>query len=220
MAVATGVGTDDDPFELLVPGAAWSAPEDEGPRPQAAPRRGPSPLAVLCGVAVAGLAGLAVGLLVLQGDTGRTAAALEAQLRALPSPSPAAPEVLVPPPVVQPVVPSTSVFLVEPPVPEPPPPPDAEPEPLPPLLLEPSTGGNGAVLYVLGSGWVPGSELVLTYLGVDGEDTGSRATVVVDDGGTFGVDLVVEDPSERPGRHVVRATDGTRTLDAPYDAQE
>jgi len=220
--VSGGLGTDDDPFSLLLPEAGRAPSEDQSHRPA---RRRAGPSLLLC-VALAALAGLAVGLLVLNGDPGRTPAEPAVQPRTLPTPSQAEPEVLAPPRVVEPVAPSTSVFFVESPVPAPPvapepePLPELEPEPLPPLLLEPSEGGNGAELFVLGSGWVPGSEVVLSYLGVEGEDTGSRATVVVDDGGTFGVDLVVEDPSERPGRHVVRATDGTRTVEAPYDAQE
>lgn len=180
-------------------------------------RRTLSPVLVCLGLVLAVGAGLAIGLLLLDEGPQDTRAARDEQLRSLPSRQPAPAQVLVSPPVVQPPDPSTSVFLLAPP--------STPAEELPPqeelpLEVKPSTGGNGAELFVTGTGWAPGATVTLLYLGVDGRETGSRAVERVDAGGRFGLDLLAEDPTDRPGRHTVRVSDGTRTLEAPYDAVE
>ena len=87
------------------------------------------------------------------------------------------------------------------------------------IAVEPSSGGNGAELQITGLGWPPGATVNLTYLDTAGRDTGSRTLVVVDESGEFSAELLAEDPADQPGPHSVLATDGTRTLQAPYDVE-
>ncbi|MCW2715104.1 MAG: hypothetical protein JWN88_2151 [Frankiales bacterium] len=184
------------------------------------PARQASPVGVLLFVLVAGAAALVAGLLLL--DEPRTAPAgpPAALVRAAPSLVPVPfPARTAPPAAVRSPDPSPSVFVVVSPPPLRPPPVPAAAATQLPLVLTPSTGGNGAELLVLGSGWTPGATVGLDYLGVDGASTGSTATVVVDPGGGFGVELLAEDPSDLTGRHIVRATEGTRVQDVPYDVE-
>lgn len=176
-----------------------------------------SPLLVLLGFVLAALAGLGLGLLLTR-DSDPSPITGTDRLGALASPEPTKPEVLISPPVVEAPAPVTSVFIVPSPLP---PPPSPTPSPTPPsqrfsLTVEPSSGGNGAELVVTGTGWPPDARVTLDYLDVAGNETGSRTTVAVDPNGKFSAELTAEDPADQPGRHTVRATDGLRTLRAPY----
>ena len=181
-----------------------------------------SPLLVLLAFVLAAVAGLGFGLLLTR-DNDPSPIAASDQVGALASPTPSKPEVLISPPVVQAPEPVTSVFLKPSPSPSPRPP---SPSPSPTatsqrlsLSVEPTSGGNGAELLVTGTGWPPDAQVTLDYLDIAGNQTGSRTTVTVDDNGEFSTDLAAEDPADQPGRHSVRATDGVRTVQAPYDVQ-
>jgi hypothetical protein len=174
-------------------------------------------LLVLLAFALTGLVGLGIGLLLSRDSK---PSPIEAAGQAvLASPSPTMPERLISPPPVEPPAPVTSVFIV----PSPPPPlPSASPTPsvaMFTLSLDPASGGNGAELFVSGTGWPANATITLEYLGVSGQPTGSRKVVLSDAGGRFGDELVAEDPTDQPGRHSVRASDGTRTLTAPYEVE-
>jgi hypothetical protein len=88
----------------------------------------------------------------------------------------------------------------------------------PSLRVAPSSGPDGATLGVTGSGWTPGGRITVEYLDPAGQPTGSRASAVVDADGTFETELVASNPAGVPGRHTVRAGDGSTTRSAPYDA--
>ena len=189
------------------------------------PARHASPLVVLLFVVLAAAAALVAGLLMLD-DRDRSPRGVAVGLRsaspsavARPSPMQVAPPPVAPLPVARAPDPTPSVFVVQSPVPAPPSPEPTPAAPALPLALTPSIGGNGADLFVLGAGWTPGTTVVLDYLDVDGAQTGSRASAVVDPQGGFGVELLAEDPSDRTGRHVVRVSDGSRTQDVPYDVE-
>ena len=185
-----------------------------------------SPLLVLLALILAAGIGLGIGLLLTR-DSKPEPLAEVAETAKLASPEPPKPEVLISPPVVNAPAPVTSVFVIPSPPPPPPPPPpspSASPSPSPDpnrlsLTIDPSSGGNGAELLVSGTGWPANSTVRLDYLGVDGKETGSRAIVAVKPDGTFTTKLVAEDPSDKPGRHSVRATDGTRTLQVGYEVE-
>jgi hypothetical protein len=84
------------------------------------------------------------------------------------------------------------------------------------LTLDPTSGPNGATLSVQGTGWTPRGNVTLDYLDPLGRQTGSHATVTVDARGRFTTTLSAQDPSNLPGRHTVRANDGTQTASAAY----
>ena len=183
-----------------------------------------SPLLVFLAVILAAGLGLGIGLLLTR-DSEREPLTEAGLSVALPSPEPPEPEVLISPPVVTAPAPVTSVFVLAPPPPPPPPPPPSptpSPSPSPDpnrlsLTIDPASGGNGAELLVSGTGWPASSTVRLDYLGIDGKETGSKGIVAVKPDGTFMTRLVAEDPTDRPGRHTVRATDGTRTLEVGYE---
>lgn len=184
-----------------------------------------SPLLVLLALVLAAGIGLGIGLLLTR-DSKPEPLAEVARTAKLPSPEPPEPEVLISPPVVNAPAPVTSVFIIPPPPPPPSPTPSPSPLPSPSLdpnslslTIDPSAGGNGAELLVSGTGWPANSTVRLDYLGVDGKETGSKAIVAVKPDGTFATKLVAEDPADKPGRHSVRATDGTRTLQVGYEVE-
>ncbi len=179
-----------------------------------------SPLLVFLGLVLAAGLGLGIGLLLTRDSKPEPLTGL-GRVDVLPSPEPPQPEVLVSPPVVSPPAPVTSVFVIPSPIPPPPPPPSPPPGPTPAgpqlsLSVEPASGGNGAELLVMGTGWPPDGQVRLDYLDTTGKETGSRTVVSVNDDGEFTAQLTAEDPSDRPGRHAVRARDGTRTLQVGY----
>jgi DNA-directed RNA polymerase specialized sigma24 family protein len=85
------------------------------------------------------------------------------------------------------------------------------------LIVDPSSGPNGAALSVQGTGWTPRSSVSLDYVDPLGRQTGSHATATVDARGRFTTTLSAQDPSNLPGRHTVRATDGTQSASASYN---
>lgn len=185
-----------------------------------------SPLLALLSLVIAVLLGLGLGLLLTRGGGSTPVGAVGTAPRdvVLISPKPRPPEVLLTPPPIDVPAPVTSVFVIEP---TPPPPPSAPPagtgsapaqEPLT-LVVDPSSGPNGATLTVSGTGWTPGAQVLLEYLDPTGTPTGSSAAVVADARGRFRGELTAQDPANLPGRHTVRASDGARTAEAPYDAQ-
>jgi hypothetical protein len=175
--------------------------------------------------------GLGLGVLLSRG----TGAVLPASSDVLPAvtlpPVEAAPPLTLPadlPPPSPIPTPRTTVFFLPPrttapaaPEPTAPAPATTAPETATPagptLTVEPSSGPADATLQVSGTRWEPGSRVLLEYLDPAGRPTGSRATVTVEADGTFEGELVARDPSGLPGRHSVRASDGTRTRTAPYD---
>jgi DNA-directed RNA polymerase specialized sigma24 family protein len=177
-----------------------------------------SPVLAALGIVLAVLTGIAVGVAADRLDAPRvdqrTAAAdVLPRVTAPPVRSPApgtirtrAPEPTPPPRVFE--IPSPT------PTPPPAPPPPAEPT----LLVEPRSGPNGALLTVRGTGWAPGGQVELSYLRADGTPTGSVTTASADERGVFQATLPAADPDGTPGRHVVRADDGTSSATAPYDA--
>jgi DNA-directed RNA polymerase specialized sigma24 family protein len=186
-----------------------------------------SPLLALLSLVVAVLLGLGIGLLLsrsggvssLLGGDGRLPADVE-----LLTPPSRAPEVLVSPPTIEAPRPRTTVFVIPPPSPEPPPEPSPQPSPAPAqdpvsLTVDPASGPNGARVTVSGTGFTPGAEVTLAYLDPTGADTGSRSVVTADARGRFTGELTAQDPNNLPGRHTIRATDGSVTAEAAYDAQ-
>lgn len=178
-----------------------------------------SPLLVFLGLVLAAGLGLGIGLLLTRDSKPEPITGV-GRPEVLASPSPTKPEVLISPPVVSPPAPVTSVFIIPSPSP-PPPPPALSPSPTPAtpqlgLSVEPASGGNGAELLVMGTGWPPDVVVRLDYLDTTGKETGSRTVVSVNDDGEFTAQLTAEDPADKPGRHAVRATDGTRTLQVGY----
>lgn len=198
---------------LPLPGEVQNMDDEDEPRLF-------SPLLVLLALVLVGMGGLGLGLVLGLGDDDEPRPISPAgQLDALVSPPPEEPEVLISPPVIEPPAPVTSVFVIPSPSPSPPPPPPPPPRPKLSIAVEPASGGNGAELQVTGLGWPAGATVTLNYLDTAGLETGSRTTVVVDDTGEFSAELLAEDPADLPGRHSVLATDGTRTLQAPYDVE-
>ncbi|MEX2290693.1 MAG: hypothetical protein WD794_10240 [Mycobacteriales bacterium] len=184
-----------------------------------------SPLIALLSVVLAVLLGVGAGLLLTRGggEGVNSSAGRAPQDVALISEPPAEPEVLLTPPPLQLPSPRTSVFVLEP-TPSPSPTPEAvrstapAQEPLS-LVVDPASGPNGATLTVSGTGWRPGTQVQLDYLDPTGTPTGSRSVVVPDARGRFTGQLSAQDPANLPGRHTVRASNGTQVAEAPYDAQ-
>lgn len=125
-------------------------------------------------------------------------------------------------------VPLTSVFTVSPsPTPSPTatdgaqPSPTAAPEPArDPLTLtsNPGSGPNGQQVTVSGTGWVPGGVVTLEYLDPLGAQTGSRTTQAIDARGRFTTTIAAQDPTNLPGRHTIRASDGRNSASVSYTA--
>jgi DNA-directed RNA polymerase specialized sigma24 family protein len=184
-----------------------------------------SPLLGAASVVLAILLGIGAGLL-LSRDGGLGALAgsrgVPPQEVELLSPPPSAPPTLLTPPPISVPAPQTTVFLIPPPSPEPPPEPSPVPtvpqEPLA-ITVDPPSGPNGARVRVDGTGWTPGTEVLVEYLDPTGTPTGSQTVVVVDERGRFTGELAAQDPNNLPGRHTVRASDGEQVAEATYDAE-
>ena len=188
-----------------------------------------SPLLALLCLVLAALLGLGVGLL-LSRDDGATEltggpGGLPGGVRLL-SPSPVPTAVASSPRTVAPPPPETTVFDVPPPSPSPVPSPSPQPPGLSPAPAEPlgisldqTSGPNGTVLVVTGTGWSPDAEIALDYLDPVGQPTGSQTTAIVDADGRFTAQLTAQDPGNLPGRHSVRASDGVATAETGFDAQ-
>ncbi|MBK5306828.1 MAG: hypothetical protein JJD92_09100 [Frankiaceae bacterium] len=82
---------------------------------------------------------------------------------------------------------------------------------------DPGSGPNGSTLTLQGTGWTQGATVTVDYLDPLGRQTGSHATATVDARGRFTTTLSAQDPSNLPGRHTVRASDGTVQASTTYD---
>lgn len=190
----------------------------------------PPALAAL-GVTLAVVLGTGIGVVLSRG----AAAVLPTPPSVLPAVTlapVATPTATVPPPVEPEPTPSTRVFFLPRPTlsPSPPPSPTAAPTlpPAPPprpvvgaatLAVDPVAGPNGQPLRVTGTGWTPGAQVRLDYLGPTGQPTGSSAVATAGADGAFSAQLIARDASMVPGRHEVRATSGAVTTSAFYDAR-
>lgn len=188
-----------------------------------------SPLLALLCLVLAGLLGLGLGLLLTRsGADGLTGAGIAPDDVQLISPPATTAAPLVSPPTLQFPAPRTTVFVIPPPRPRPsprpsPPPPPTTSAPAPEeelgISIDAESGPNGALLTVDGTGWAPGSDVLLEYLDPTGMPTGSEALVTVGDDGSFTAEIAAQDPANLPGEHVVRASDGELVAEATYDAQ-
>lgn len=187
-----------------------------------------SPLLAVLGIVLAVLGGLGLGLLLSRGSGVDTLAGADGRLPAgvpLLSPSPARAASLPSPPEVSPGPPETRVFVIASPSPSPAPvplPPPPSPEPQVEQLainVDPGSGPNGTTMTIDGAGWTPGVEVTLTYLDPLGNDTGSSTGAVPDTGGRFTVALGAVDPTNTPGDHTVRASDGSQRTSATFTAE-
>jgi DNA-directed RNA polymerase specialized sigma24 family protein len=182
-----------------------------------------SPLLALVGLILATALGVALGVaLTGLGDDGLDPR--EAAANMLPPVAPApvlSPAPLPAPPPTSDPRPKTRVFVIPDPTTPPPSPPPSPSSPAataaPTLAVSPGSGPGNARLTVTGAGWQPGVEVALDYLDPQGTPTPSGTTATPDADGAFSVQLVARDPSGAPGRHTVRASDGTHTQSAPYD---
>ena len=177
-------------------------------------------LALLGAIAI----GTLIGLLLSRSPTQAPLSARPSDPGAAPAATPSAlptaaptPTLPSPPATAQP---TPSVFLVSP---SPssgassrPTGPEPATEPLT-LTAVPSSGPNGAPVSVDGTGWQPRGTVVLDYLDPLGQQTGSHATATVDARGRFTTTLYAQDPSNLPGRHRIRASDGSQTATTTYD---
>jgi DNA-directed RNA polymerase specialized sigma24 family protein len=192
------------------------------------PSRLLAPLYALAGLILAVILGTVIGVLVSRTDSPPSSApSVGLSPKASPSLTEGPPPSFSPPPTVAPTgpVPTTRVFTV---TPTPPPGggtsptavPTSSPEPpSDPLSLtsNPSSGPNGQTVTVEGTGWNPGGIVELEYHDPLGRPTGSRAQQTIDARGRFTTTISAQDPSNLPGRHTIRATDGVHSASATYD---
>jgi DNA-directed RNA polymerase specialized sigma24 family protein len=190
-----------------------------------APSRWLIPLYVLGAIIAAVVVGTIIGLLLSRSPGGGSKATNDPNV--LPEVTAAALPTTRPLPTTFPTLsgnPSPTVFFVTP-SPSPgstvggsPPPFSPEPatEPLT-LSADPTSGPNDTTVTLQGTGWSPRAAVTIDYLDPLGRPTGSRAGATVDARGRFTTTLSAHDPSNLPGRHTIRATDGTQTVSATFD---
>jgi DNA-directed RNA polymerase specialized sigma24 family protein len=191
------------------------------------PSRWLIPLYALLGVIAAVIVGTVLGLLLSRGGGTGSSARSTDDPNVLPEVTAAPVSTASPLPTAFPTLsgnPSPTVFVV---TPSPSPgasagtsPPPTSPEPATEqlsLTADPTSGPNGGAVKLLGTGWTVGATVSIDYVDPLGRDTGSRATAVVDARGRFFTTLSAQDPSNLPGRHTIRATDGTLQASATYD---
>lgn len=183
------------------------------------------PLFVVLGVLLALVLGAGIGVVASRG----AGAVLPASSDVLPAvtlpPVEAPPPIRLPddlPPPAPVPTPRTTVFFLPPrttaPATPSPPATTASPTPTGPAVsVDPSSGPAGATLQVRGTGWTPGSTVVVDYLDPAGRETGSRVSLTADGQGRIRGELTADDPSGLPGPHEVRATDGRRTRSDTYE---
>ena len=86
----------------------------------------------------------------------------------------------------------------------------------PEISIDPSSGPNNQAVNVTGQGWEPGLSVTIAYVNLLGQTT-SSTSAVIDARGRFSAVLVCSDPV--PGRHTIRASDGTNTASQSYQQQ-
>lgn len=179
------------------------------------PRRLFAPIPILSALVLATLAGLAIGNLIADDNTGVFVA--RQNLPAITAPPPLA--ITVPRVVVSDPVPSPRIFTVAPTTPPPttPPPTTASAGPAS-IAISAATGANGTVVTVTGSGWTDSVPVALDYRTVGGTSTGSQVFVTPAADGTFSTQLALNDPSGTVGPHAIVATDGVKTDTAAFTA--
>jgi DNA-directed RNA polymerase specialized sigma24 family protein len=191
------------------------------------PSRWLVPLYAVLGVIAAVIIGTILGLMLSRGGGEGGSASRNNGPDVVPEVTPTPSRAGSPLPTTFPTVtgnPSPTVFIVTP-SPAPgntaPASPTGAPEPATePLTLtaDPPGGPNGTTVTLQGTGWLPRNTVSIVYLDPLGRETGSRASATVDARGRFTTTLSAQDPSNLPGRHTIRATDGTQTLSATFDA--
>jgi hypothetical protein len=192
------------------------------------PSRWLVPLYVLLGLVAAVVVGTVIGLFFSRGQGGGGGPSNAVGPGVLPSLTASPLPPTSPLPTTFPTLsgqPSPTVFFVTPsPSPGASPggaaSPTGAPEPATePLTLtaDPSSGPNGATVTLQGTGWTPRGSVTIDYIDPLGRQTGSHASATVDARGRFTTTLSAEDPSNLPGRHTIRASDGTQQTSATYD---
>ena len=191
------------------------------------PSRWLIPLYALLGLVAAVILGTIFGLLLSRGGGTGTTASKDPNVLPEVTGSPVPKE--SPLPTAFPTLkgnPSPTVFIVSP-SPSPgtgnggPASPTGAPEPAnEPLTLtaDPPSGPNGTTVTLQGTGWLPRATISVDYLDPLGRQTGSRTTATVDARGRFTATLSAQDNANLPGRHTIRATDGTQTLSTTFDS--
>ncbi|HWH30771.1 MAG TPA: hypothetical protein VNU26_17755 [Mycobacteriales bacterium] len=205
---------------LVLTDEEWDDWEDE--------QRRLSPLLAVLGVVAAVVLGLGLGVVMSRGTDAVLPAASgvlpQVELPPLEQPTPIRlPDLPPPPPVTSP---QTTVFFLPEPTTAPPEPspttasPTATPSATtsePAIALDPDSGPEGTTITVTGTGWTPGTSVVVQFLRPGGRPTGSQTTATVGADGTFATELVASDPGSGSGRRVVRADDGTRRASAEFE---
>lgn len=192
------------------------------------PRRLLTPLTALAGLVLSVLLGVGLGALLSRDPSvvtaGRDPGALPA-VTADPAPTlPPVPTGTASPTPTPTAFPSGGVFTITPaPEPTTAPPTTAPPTSAPaqdPLALsiDPSRGPNGATLTVNGTGWLPGSTVTVVYYDTLGRRTPSESVADVDARGRFTTQLAAQDPTNVPGEHEIRASNGSQQASATYQA--
>jgi DNA-directed RNA polymerase specialized sigma24 family protein len=192
-----------------------------------APSRWLVPLYAVLGLIAAVVVGTILGLFLSRGSSG-TSASSNNDPNVLPEVTGKPVPTESPLPTAFPTLsgnPSPTVFVVSP-TPSPgsasrAPSSTGAPEPATePLALtaDPSSGPNGTTVTLQGTGWLPRGTVAIDYLDPLGRQTGSHASATVDARGRFTTTLSAQDPANLPGRHTIRATDGTQTLSTTFDA--
>lgn len=225
------LGRVDAQARAYLPTAADLRVTDEEELFEEGPSRWWIPLYVLLGLVAAVVAGTVIGLLLNRGGSGsdRSAAPVPSDPGVLPAVTGAPLPSQSPLPTTFPTLsgqPSPRVFVLTPtPSPGPSasgggPSAAASPEPATePLTLtaDPPRGPNGAAVTLQGTGWTPRATVSVDYLDPLGRQTGSHTAAVVDARGRFTATLSAQDPSSLPGRHTIRASDGSHTASTTYD---
>ncbi|MFP5218746.1 MAG: RNA polymerase sigma factor [Actinomycetes bacterium] len=192
-----------------------------------------SPLLAVLGVLAAVLLGTGLGVLLSRGADAVLPAASDVlppvQVPTVDQPAPIRlPDLPPPPPVTSP---ETTVFFLPEPTTAPPEPSPTTPAPTasasasaprsaPAITLDPTSGPEGTTITVTGTGWTPGSSVVVQFLRPGGRPTGSQATATVGADGTFATELTASDPTGGTGERTVRADDGSRRASAEFELTE
>lgn len=117
--------------------------------------------------------------------------------------------------------PATTTPPTLPPPPTPPSPSGAPATSAPPtvtstVVVAPVAGPGGATLSVTGTGWAPGSTVIIAFLDPLGRPTGDTAAAVATNAGRIRTTLQAGAADAAPGDYRVQAGDGTRTARTTY----